>query len=70
MADATVKEVVKIQIRLDLGNNKVKSVSIGNVNPELSNADFEEVGQAMAELCAYPYKDVVRVETTTMTPQA
>ena len=41
MADATVKEVVKIQIRLDLGDNKVKSVSIGNVNPELGKADFE-----------------------------
>ena len=55
MADATVKEVVKIQIRLDLGDKKVKSINIGNVNPELGNADFEEVGQAMANLCAYPY---------------
>lgn len=70
MADVAVKEVVKIQIRLDLGDKKVKNISIGNVNPELTNDDFEEVGQAVATLCAFPYKDVVRIETTTVAPQA
>ncbi|WP_298703599.1 hypothetical protein [uncultured Veillonella sp.] len=72
MADVVERnmvEAVRAQIRLTLDENKTKSISVNPVNPAVDPVDFEDIGKAVAGLCAYPYKDVVRVETTTLGSQ-
>ncbi|MDY3973733.1 hypothetical protein [uncultured Veillonella sp.] len=72
MADVenTMVEAVKAQVRLTMEENKTKSITLNPVNPAVDPRDFTEIGKAVAGLCAYPYKEVVRVETTTLGPQA
>lgn len=65
-----LKEAVKAQIHLALDEKKVKTVSVSPVNPEVDPMDFEDLGRAVAGLCAYPFKDMARVETVTFGDEA
>lgn len=65
VAERTMMEAVKAQVHLAMDEKKVKTISINPVNPAVDPMDFEELGRAVAGLCAYPFKDVARIETTT-----
>ena len=65
-----LREAVKAQIRLTLDEKKAKTISVSPVNPEVDPMDFEDLGRAVASLCAYPFKDMARVETVTFGDEA
>ncbi len=66
----TMVEAVKAQVRLTMEENRTKTITLNPVNPAVDPMDFDEIGKAVAGLCKYPYKEVVRVETTTLGSQA
>lgn len=71
MAVVAIKNLSKLNIKLDLGKNEhgktiIKSKTFPNVNNAISNDDLMEVAKVLTSLQEHSMYDVMRIDSTTL----
>lgn len=71
MAVVAIKNLAKLNIKLDQGKNEqgkiiIKSKTFPNVNNSISNDDLMEVASALVSLQQHSMHDVIKIDSTTL----
>lgn len=71
MAVVAIKNLSKLNIKLDLGKNEhgksiIKSKTFSNVNNAVSNEDLMQVAKLLISLQEHSMNDVIRIDSTTL----